>query len=186
MNGKRPSYQFRDYKALECKAFVDFIDEECWQRLHECSDVDVHARTLDSVLRDGLDKFARCSTRLTSTAKSKSYKYDRSVAEAKAIRRKFGTKLNQIKSNQVVDKQLLKAQRYRVRKLALKSQGRHIRRKIERGGTKQCFKSFEELTIIRNDKLPTGYDNDILLAESFSTFFYGQGRQNSEGVCCRK
>ena len=126
MNGKRPSYQFRDYKALECKAFVDFIDEECWQRLHECSDVDVHARTLDSVLRDGLNQFGRCSTRLTSTAKSKSYKYDRSVAEAKAIRRKFGTKLNQIKSNQVVDKQLLKAQRYRVRKLALKSQGRHI------------------------------------------------------------
>ena len=67
---------------------------------------------------------------------------------------------NAIKSNQVVDKQLLKAQRYRVRKLALKSHGRHIRRKIERGGTKQCFKSFEESTIIPNDKLPTGYDND--------------------------
>ena len=60
-----------------------------------------------------------------------------------------------------------------MRKLVLKSQGRHIRKKIERVGTKQCFKSFEELTIIRNDKLPTGYDNDILLAEILSTFFYG-------------
>ena len=137
--------------------------------MHECSDVDVYARTLDSVLLDGLDKFAPCSTRLTNTAQSKLYKYDRSVAEAKAIRRKL--ERIAVKSNQVVDKQLLKAQRYKVRKLALKSQGRHIRRKIERGGTKQCFKSFEELTIIRNDKLPTGYDNDILLAESFSTFF---------------
>ena len=58
VNGKCPSYQFRDYKALECQAFVDFIDEECCQRLHECSDVDVYARTLDGVLLDGLDKCA--------------------------------------------------------------------------------------------------------------------------------
>ena len=121
VNVKRRSYQFRDYKALDCPAFVDFIDEECCQRLHECSDVDVYARTLDSVLLDGLDKFAPCSTRLTNTAKSKLYKYDRSVAEAKAIRRKL--ERIAVKSNQVVDKQLLKAQRYKVRKLALKSQG---------------------------------------------------------------
>ena len=65
VNGKSHSYQFGDYKALECPAFVDFIDEECSQRLHECSDVDVHARTQHSVLLDGLEKIAPCSTRLT-------------------------------------------------------------------------------------------------------------------------
>ena len=68
-----------------------------------------------------------------------------------------------MKYDRIVYKQISKAQQYKVRKLALKSEGRQIRRKIKHFGSKQCFKSFEELTIVWNDPLPTCFNSDYCL-----------------------
>ena len=68
-------------------------------------------------------------------------------------------------------KPLLKAQMYKVRKLAQKSKAGIIRSKLEHGNSKQLFTTVKSLSVPVTRTLPEGYDNDLGLANAFAEFF---------------
>ena len=162
-------YNFRDYSQLESEECLSFFQGRFDSLLGSNSGTDDLATSFVQVLDDGLNTFAPSSIRKSKKKHRNNFVYDKEVAEAKTDRRKLERKARA--SNSVIDKQLLKAQRYKVRKLAQKSKARIIRRKLERGNSKQLFTTVKSLSVPVTRTLPVGYDNDLGLANAFAGFF---------------
>ena len=118
-------------------------------------------------LDDGLNTHARSSIRKSKQKHQNNFVNDKEVAVVKMDKRISERRA----SNSAIDKQLSKAQRYKVRKLAQKSKARIIRRRLEHGNSKQSFTTVKSLSVPVTQTLPAGYDNDLGLANAFAEFF---------------
>ena len=162
-------YSFRDYKQLE--------SEECKSYFQGCFDflqgsnlgTDELACSFVESLNKGLDEFAPSSVRKSRKQNRSKFVYDKEVAEAKQVRRQLERKVRS--SNSEIAKQMLKAQRYKVRKLAQKSQAMIIRNKLKNGNAKQLFSTVKSLSVPVTRTLPSGYADDKSMAEAFADFF---------------
>ena len=126
-------------------------------------------------------KFAPSTVRKTRVNKSKSYPYDPLIAEVRRVRRCYERQV--CKHGRAIDKQLLKAQVSRVRKLAVKAQAKVIKTRIERCTTsKQLFASFDDLTVRRSDTLPNLACSDEEMAQNFSDYFVEKIEKITSGI----
>lgn len=95
--------------------------------------------------------------------------YNKELASAKQIRRRLERKF--AKTKLVIDQQLLKAQRYRIRKMSLQQKAKVVRNKLEIGNTKQLFETVKSLSVPITQTLPNGYSSNNDLADVLGSFF---------------
>ena len=86
---------------------------------------------------DCLEKFAPSVTRKSRLKKRGQFIYNKEIAEAKQVRRQLERNCN--KYRREIDRQLLKAQRNRIRSMAKKHKAHRISLKLEKSNPRQLF-----------------------------------------------
>ena len=162
-------YDFRDYKVLNCEKFVDFVSSKCGQLSNGGDNPDDLSESIVRIVSDSVDEFAPVSQRKTKKKRRSNYVFDQEISEAKQVRRQLE---RQYRKNKLeVYRQMLKSQVFKVRDLVLKHKARVVRNKLSTGSPKELFAQVRSLISPDVKMLPSGYDDDVKLAEDFATFF---------------
>ena len=123
-----------------------------------------------NLLSDGLEKFAPSVTRKSRLKKRGQFIYNKEIAEAKQVRTQLERNCN--KYRREIDRQLLKAQRNRIRSMAKKHKAHRISLKLENSNPRKLFEQVKSLSAPVVRYLPSGFDNDESLANGFAEYFY--------------
>ena len=162
--------EYRDFSSLKSPKFEKFISVECVKLL----DYDVHtdslAGSMVNLFSDGLKKFAPSVTHKSRLKERGQFIYNKEIAEAKQLRRQLERNCN--KRRREIDRQLLKAQRYRIRSMAKKHKTHKISFKLAKSNPCQLFEQNKSLSAPVVRYLPSGFDNDESLANGFAEYFY--------------